>query len=116
MNILKSGEKITRAELRGMSEKMFGGMVKAVVDIEQHILAVDAEMHADEEARLLEACGSKQEDLWGINFYPDNTGDDFIEFDSMINVRPRQGNRSRNVEDEQTREKIRSVVAGFVTL
>ncbi|MEK9151717.1 MAG: DUF5674 family protein [Patescibacteria group bacterium] len=116
MKIIKSGEHITRAELREMSEKMFGGMVKAVVDIEQHILAVDAEMHADEEARLLEACGSKQENLWGINFYPDNAEEGFIAFDSMINVRPRQGNRSRNVENEEIRGRIRNIVKEFVVL
>lgn len=115
MRIIKPGEKVTRAELHEMSEEMFGGLVKAVVDIEQHSMAVDAEMHADEEAALLES-GSKQENLWGINFYPDNDEGDFLEFDSMINVRPRQNNRSRNVESEEIREKIRAVVKELVAL
>ncbi len=115
MRIIQPGEKVTRAELHEMSEEMFGGLVKAVVDIEQHSMAVDAEMHADEEAALLES-GSKQENLWGINFYPDNDESDFLEFDSMINVRPRQNNRSRNVESEEIRETIRVVVKELVAL
>jgi len=92
-------------ELRQMAKAGFGDMVKAVVDVEKALLAVDAELHSDLEALLLDS-GSKQKDLWGINFYPDLPEGDFIEFDSMINVRPSQGNRSRNVENEELREKI----------
>jgi len=93
-----------------MAKKMFGNLVKAVVDIEQETIAIDAEMHADLEAALIEA-GSDQTNLWGINFYPElfNT-DDFVEFDSMINLRPSIGNRSRGVEDENTRKKILGIV------
>lgn len=80
-------DKIAIGELKEMSEKMFGNLVKAVVDIKKGIMAVDAELHADEEAVLLEN-GSEQKNLWGINFYPEISGDDFIEFDSMINLRP----------------------------
>ncbi|MBI2459345.1 MAG: hypothetical protein HYV53_02200 [Parcubacteria group bacterium] len=92
-----------------MAEKMFGNLVKAVVDIERGIMAVDAELHADEEAGLIKN-GSEQKDLWGINLYPALKTDDFIEFDSMINLRPRQGNLTRGVEDEKIQEKIRLIV------
>ncbi len=95
--------------LKKMSSKMFGGLVKAVVDINKEIIVVDAVMHADEEKYLIEL-GSAQDDLWGINFYPDLTGDDFIEFDSMINLRPRLNNFSRGVEDIKIRQKIKEVV------
>lgn len=88
-------------------------MVKAVVDIERSIMAIDAEMHADEEALLIKE-GSKQEALWGINLYPDRKGDDFIEFDSMINIKPRQNNRSRSVEDTEIQKKIRKIVSSLV--
>ena len=75
------------------------------------VVVVDAEMHADQEAFLLES-GSAQPDLWGINLYPDRYGeDDFIEYDSMINVRPSQGNRSRYVEDVLVRARIEALVA-----
>ena len=107
-------KEITIQELRKMAQETFGNMVKAVVDVKREIMAVDAELHADEEAYLLEQ-GSDQKDLWGINLYPEVSGDDFVEFDSMINLRPAQGNRSRGVEDAKTQEKIRSIVSTLVT-
>ncbi len=105
--------KISNAELKLMADKMFGDLVKAVVDIEKGIMAVDAELHADQEKELLES-GSRQENLWGINLYPDDADEDFIEFDSMINLRPSWGNRSRGVDDEQIRNKIKSIVFNLV--
>ena len=107
-------DKVTIKELKQMSEKMFGDLVKAVVDIEKDIIVVDAPLHVDEEQLLLEN-GSEQKDLWGINLYPDFFDkEDFIEFDSMINLRPWQNNRSRGVEDNKIQEKIREVVNKFV--
>lgn len=90
-----------------------GGLVKAVVDIGRGIIALDADMHVDIEQYLLQD-GSLQQDLWGINFYPNMTDEDWIEFDSMINIRPRHGNRSRSVEDPYIQEKIRSVIAKLI--
>jgi hypothetical protein len=109
MIIIDKNKKITLQELSEMAGKMFGNLVKAVVDIEKEIIAVDAELHADEESFLLEK-DSKQKNLWGINIYPEISGDDFIEFDSMINLRPSQGNRSRGVEDKKIQEKIIKIV------
>jgi len=100
---------ITIDEIKMMAENLFGDMVKAVVDVEREILAVDAELHSDLEVLLLDN-GSKQKNLWGINIYPEQDGDDFVEFDSMINIRPRQGNKIRGVEDKALRSKIISIV------
>jgi len=97
-------ETLTLDELKEMAA-LFGNMVKAVVDVDRGLIAVDAELHSDLEALLLED-GSGQRDLWGINFYPDMRRDEFIEFDSMINMRPSQGNKSRGVDNEEIREKI----------
>ena len=80
-------------ELRRIAKNTFGDLIKAVVDIDRELIAIDAELHSDLEALLLEN-GSKQKSLWGINFYPDIEDDDFLEFDSMINMRPSQGNMS----------------------
>ncbi len=103
-------------ELKRMSENMFDSLVKAVVDIERQIMVVDAPMHADEEAYLLEE-GSKQEYLWGINIYPYKWGtSDGIVFDSMINIRPKQGNRSRAVENIQIQNQIIEIVTKLVKL
>ncbi len=102
-------ESISLAELKKMAEERFGNMVKAVIDVEKEIMAVDAELHADEEALLLEK-GSKQEDLWGINIYPEMPESERIEFDSMINLRPSQGNRTRGVDAPEIRQKIIRIV------
>jgi hypothetical protein len=106
-------ESIGLSELDQMAEKMFGSLVKAVVDVEEEVMVVDAEMHSDEEEFLLQH-GSKQKNLWGINLYPNKFGEDFIEFDSMINLRPSQNNRSRSVDDIKIREKIISIVEKLV--
>lgn len=114
MKIIDKISKISNIDLKIMAETMFGELVKAVVDVEKELLVVDAELHADEEKELLER-GSKQENLWGINLYPDDFGgDDFIEFDSMINLRPSWGNRSRGVDDVETQAKIVLIVNSLV--
>jgi len=104
---------ISISELKVISKKMFSGLVKAVVDIKKEVMVVDADMHADEEKYLIES-GSEQNDLWGINFYPDQKGEDFIEFDSMINVRPRINNFSRGINDEKIKQKIVEIVSKLV--
>lgn len=88
-----------------------GSMIKGVVDVQKELLGIDAQMHADIEKLLLDN-GSNQEDLWGINLYPND--EEFIEFDSLINIRPKQGNHSRSVEDPKTQEKIRQVVEKWI--
>lgn len=103
-------DSVTIDELKKIAADLFGNMVKAVVDIDRELLAVDAELHADIEALLLED-GSKQKNLWGINLYPELQGEEFIEFDSMINMRPSQNNRSRGIEDEEIRKRIAGIVA-----
>lgn len=113
MRILE--KEITKNELFAEAEVVFGGeMVKGVVDIKRELVAADAELHADLERLLLEN-GSYQEDLWGINFWDGtDTNEDFVEFDSMINVRPRQNNRNRYVENAEMREKIIAVVKKWI--
>jgi hypothetical protein len=105
---------ISRADLSAIALQQFGDMVKIVVDVGRTVMAVGGELHSDEETALLED-GSRQVDLWGANLYPDDRSENFLEFDSMINVRPSQGNRSRNVEDENVRSRIRDVVTALVS-
>ncbi len=89
-------------------------MVKAVVDVERGKLAIDAELHSDLEAVLLQD-GAEQESLWGINLYPDLPEDEWMEFDSMINMRPSQGNRSRGVEDQELRKVIYDIIKARIS-
>lgn len=102
-------QSVSLDELKKLAAGLFGNLVKAVIDVDREVIAVDAELHSDLEALLLED-GSKQMDLWGINFYPEIEGKDFVEFDSMINMRPSQANRSRGVENEEIRTRIIEIV------
>lgn len=102
-------EPFNKSALLEMQEHFFGDMVKGVVDVDRKIIALDAELHADLESLLL-TNGSEQANLWGINLYPEMDGEDFLEFDSLINIRPRQGNRSRDVEDEAIRKQISEII------
>jgi len=113
MDIHVITDTISQADLKTIAEGQFIDLVKAVVDIERRIMAIGGELHADEEAVLLEQ-GSIQKDLWGINLYPGREGEEFVEFDSMINLRPSQGNRSRGVDDPGIRENIVAVVRDLV--
>ena len=108
-------ENINQEHLNELAKEQFGDMVKAVIDIEQGIMAIGGELHADEEIELVEKCGSKREFTWGINLYPEKAGEDFIEFDSMINLKPQFGNRSRSVENEEIQNKIREVAGRLIS-
>lgn len=105
---------ISLDDLREMAKKNFANLVKAVVDIDKKIMVVDAELHADEEMLLLDQ-GSQQIGLWEINLHPDKSGtDEWIEFDSMINLRPSHGNVTRSVDNPEIQKKIISIVNKLV--
>ena len=112
MKLLK--KPLTLLQLKQMAKSRYGDLIKAVVDVDKKLLLVDADLHADEEKYFLET-GSNQGSLWGINLYPEKFGSaDFIEFDSMINLRPSQNNRSRGVENSKIRKKISAIVNNLV--
>ncbi|MBP5505804.1 MAG: hypothetical protein J6X89_06865 [Bacteroidales bacterium] len=104
---------ISREELKNLAQNSFGDMIKCVADVRDGKLALDAELHVDLERLLLED-GSQQEFLWGFNLYPDETGEDFIEFDSLINIRSWQGNPSRDVLNPDNRKAIKDIVLRYI--
>lgn len=107
---MKSVDSITVAELKEMAQNMFGELVKADVDIAKQLVVVDMPMHYDGVQELL-TNGSKQQDIWGINLHSaDYDTDDFIEFDSMINIRPSQGNPSKDVLEKAVRQRITDII------
>ena len=106
-------EPIEVSELKTITEKMFGNLVKAVVDIEREIMAIDGELHADE-AELLTESGSRHENLWGINIYPEVGTEDWIEFDSMINLKPLLGNRTRGIDNPEIKGKILKIISKII--
>lgn len=114
MKIFEEKNKIENLELKEMSKNMYESLVKVVVDIEKAIIAVDAPMHIDLEQLLIEEKQSEPKNLWGINIWPFKDGQDFIEFDSMINIKPAWNNRTRSVENEIIRNKIIDIINKLV--
>lgn len=106
-------EPIRRSALASIADDQFGDMVKAVVDVARRVMVIGGELHSDEEALLLDD-GSRQADLWGINLYVGQAAEEEIEYDSVINIRPRQGNRSRGVDDSAVRDVIQDIVHSLV--
>ena len=107
-------EPITRVELKKIAEERFGDLVKAAVDIEQGIMAVGGELHVDEQMALVEEAGSKHWDVWCVNILPDETGNDFVRFNSMINYKANFGNRTRGIDDPDIKDKVMIVVNKLV--
>ena len=107
-------DKISRMELKALAHEQYGDVIKVAVDIEQEIMGVGGELHVDIQSILIEKENSKGKDTWGINLYLDKSGEDFIEFDSMINLKPNFGNRSRDVESEEIKSRIREIVNKLV--
>ena len=106
-------KKISREDLIKISGNHQDDFVKAVVDLEKEIMVIDSALHSDEEMFLLDN-GSVQNDLWGINIYPNRSADRLVEFDSMINIRPRDKNRTRGVDNPQIRIKIIEIVGNLI--
>lgn len=113
MEIRLVKEPIPLSEVVALAQRQFGELIKAAVDVERKVLAVGGELHSDEEALLIED-GSRQEDVWGINIYPQRSEEERVEFDSLINVRPSQHNRSRGVENAEIRARILRIVADLL--
>jgi len=102
-------------ELTKIANERFIELTKAVVDLNKQVMVVDADLHSDQEALLLKQ-NSKQDDLWGINLYPQlYSTPNFIEFDSMINLRPSWGNHSRGVDNLETKKQITKLINSLIT-
>ena len=112
LHIIK--DPITKAELKKIAAERFGDLVKGAVDIEQGLVVLGGELHVDEMVELVEKFGSKGQNIWGVNLYPEKSGDDMIEFDSMINLKPALGNRTRGVDDPEVQKRIKSIVRKLI--
>lgn len=114
MTVVTLENKISVSELKEMAKNMFGNLVKAVVDVEREIMVIGGELHSDEELLLTED-GSKRQNVWGISLYTDFfETEKFVEFDSMINIKPSLGNRSRGVDNAEIRNRLLEVVEKLI--
>ena len=96
--------KATTQQLAEMMEAL-NTYVKLAVDIRRGVFAGGGVMHADCESALLED-GSQQEDVWGADWTPASQQ---VTFESLINIRPRQGNRSLDIQDPEIRSRVAQI-------
>jgi len=115
MDIKVFNSQVSKEDILSLAKAGYGDMVKGVVDINKRLLALGGELHADAEQVLLDQ-GSKQADLWGFNIYPEKTKEEYLEYTSMINIRPRQGNMGRDIKDLNLRSQIKNIIDEMVTL
>ncbi|MBE9116564.1 hypothetical protein IQ249_11700 [Lusitaniella coriacea LEGE 07157] len=94
----------TQAQIDEMLQ-ILGAYIKLAVDIEQGILAGGGELHADCEQVLLEN-GSQQENIWGADWNPFTQK---VTYEALINIRPRQNNRSMEILDPVIRERVEQI-------
>jgi hypothetical protein len=83
-----------------------GLYIKLAVDVRRRTAAGGGVMHADCEAILLEN-GSQQEDIWGADW---NSESGEVSFEALINIRPRQNNRSMEILDPSIRAHVSEIV------
>lgn len=114
MRIKIIDKKITESELREIAKDFYIDMIKGVVDIEKEILAMGGEYHIDANMVLIKN-GSKQQNIWGFNWYFDKTQDERIEYVSLINIRPAQGNRAMEIQDASLRDAVKTIILKYLS-
>lgn len=114
MNIKIINKKIAESELREIAKDFYGEMVKGVVDIEREIIALGGEYHMDANNKLIEN-GSRQQNVWGFNWYFDKNGNERIEYVSLINIRPKQNNKTMEVQNVSLRDKMKAIILKYLS-
>jgi hypothetical protein len=98
-------QKATKEQMNQMLESL-GTYIKLAVDIERGIAVGGGILHADCEAILLQD-GSKQENIWGADWIPNSQE---LAYEALINIRPKQGNMTMTINDENIRKRINEIV------
>ena len=107
--------KIKTEEVKKLADFWYGSMIKGTVDIELERVALGGDYHI-ESSEILTGSGSKFEDVWGFNIRFEENKDGSLEFDSMVNIKPNFGNRSRGINSEETIKKATEIIYKFIDL
>lgn len=110
MNIKIVEDSITKEEMAEIAQEFYVNIIKGVIDVEREIIALGGEYHMDANMVLIEH-GSQQDNIWGFNIYLNRDGDDWLEYASLINIRPAAGNRSMFIEDKELCDKIKKIIS-----
>lgn len=103
-------EKIKREQLKDITKL---NMIKGVVDIKKRVIALGGEFHSDSNDVLIKK-GSSQEDIWGINLYLEKPKEEWIEYISLINIRPADNNFDMEIQNQEIKDRIRKIVNSLI--
>jgi hypothetical protein len=106
-------ERLTPEQIVNLAAEIFDDMFKVVVDVERGVLAAGGALHADAEQLLLDD-GSRQQDVWGANYFPARAIGSRLEYSALINIRPDAGNSDQNIRSEAVRAKVRCIVEKWI--
>ena len=115
MNIIILDHKINIEEVKKLADFWYGTMIKGTVDIESGRVALGGDYHI-ESSEILTSSGSKFEDIWGFNIRFEENEDGVLEFDSMVNIKPNLGNRSRSINNQEIIKKVTEIIKKFIDL
>lgn len=106
--VVTKNDPYTKEEIEKL-RKQFNTYIKTVIDVKNKICSAGCDRHFDSEKILLDR-GSRQEDLWGGGVDLETK---VIDFNSMINIRPQQGNASNEIQNAKIREEYEELTKFF---
>ena len=106
--IITKSKSYTPEEIEEL-RKLFDIYIKTVIDVRRKVCSAGCDRHFDSEKILLEQ-GSKQEDLWGGGIDLETM---VIDCNSIINIRPNQGNPSNEIQNAKIREEFEKLTKFF---
>src|SRR3989344_4997384 len=109
MNIQILDHKISIKEVKALALFWYKSIIKGTVDIELGRVALGGDYHI-ESSEVLTSSGSKFEDVWAFNIRFEENPDGVLEFDSMVNIKPNLGNRSRTINNEEILKKLKEII------
>lgn len=95
-------------EIKKLKEE-FGSYIKTVIDVERKICSAGANMHFESE-KVLIGEGSNQSSVWGGGVDLETKE---IDFNSFINIRPNDNNKSNEIQDAKIREEYEKLTKYF---
>ena len=95
-------------EIQQLKEQ-FEVYIKTVIDLEKKICSAGMDRHFEGEQALLEQ-GSTQNNIWGGGVDLETKE---IDFNSFINIRPKDNNTKNEIQSEKIRKKYKELTEYF---
>ncbi len=113
MEIIILTEKMSIEEVKKFAGNWYDSMIKGTVDIVKNKVALGGDYHI-ESCELLTQNGSTSENVWGFNIRFEEGVDGILEFDSMVNIKPSLGNKSRSILDEDVASVAEKIIRSWI--